>query len=589
MNMPRPEHPNPQWERSNWRNLNGTWEFEFDFGCSAVGRKVMQKDKLDMEIVVPFCPESKLSGIAHTDFMDGVVYRKTITLSEAEAASTVMLHFGAVDYEAKLYINNTYVGIHKGGYTSFSFDISKYVSAGENTIFLTVTDMGRSKLQPTGKQCFLYESIGCEYTRTTGIWQTVWMEFLPKAHIVSAKYYPDIDNSCLGLTGIVSGKGTLTITASWEGKTVGTKTINVTNSTTFTTQLELSELHLWELGKGGLYELTFDFGDDHVKSYFGMRSAGFEGKKFMLNGKSVFMRTVLDQGYYIDGIYTAPTDADLIKDIELSYAAGFNGARLHQKVFEPRFLYHCDRLGYMVWGEYPNWGLDHSNPLATETYLNEWSESVERDFNHPSIIGWCPFNETWKYYENREKNSLLTSIYKITKKLDPTRPCIDTSGNHRVLSEVYDIHDYNQNPETFKKDWDTFTKLARENNDCIPADHPFFTEGRVYGYDGFPPFFSQPYDGQPIFISEYGGIRWVENNVEGWGYGDAPKSAEEFFARYKGITDTMLNNEDICGFCYTQLYDVEQEINGLYTYERNQKFDINIIKEINEQKAAIED
>jgi hypothetical protein len=243
----------------------------------------------------------------------------------------------------------------------------------------------------------------------------------------------------------------------------------------------------------------------------------------------------------------------------------------------------------MVWGAHANWGMDTSDYGAFERFIPEWIEIVERDFNHPSIIGWCPFNETWKYYENREKNSLLTSIYKITKKLDPTRPCIDTSGNHRVLSEVYDIHDYNQNPETFKKDWDTFTKLARENNDCIPADHPFFTEGRVYGYDGFPPFFSQPYDGQPIFISEYGGIRWVENNVEGWGYGDSPKTAEEFFARYKGITDTMLNNEDICGFCYTQLYDVEQEINGLYTYERNQKFDINIIKEINEQKAAIED
>ena len=589
MNMPRPEHPNPQWERANWRNLNGTWEFEFDFGCSAVQRKVMEKDKLDMEIIVPFCPESKLSGIAHTDFIDGVVYRKTITLSEAEAASTVILHFGAVDYEATLYINGTKVGSHKGGYTSFSFDISKYVAAGENTIFLAVKDLVRSGLQPRGKQCCTYESAGCDYTRTTGIWQTVWMEFLPKAHMVSAKYYPDIDNSCLGITGIVTGKGTLTITASWEGKVVGTKTINLANNTTFTTQLELSELHLWELGKGGLYELTFDFEEDHVKSYFGMRSAGFEGKKFMFNGKSVFMRTVLDQGFYIDGIYTAPTEADLIKDIELSYAAGFNGARLHQKVFEPRFLYHCDKLGYMVWGEYPNWGLDHSDPLATEIYLNEWSESVERDFNHPAIIGWCPFNETWGYFENREKNSPLASIYKLTKKLDPTRPCIDTSGNHRVISEVYDIHDYNQNQDTFKENWDAFTKLAKENNDCIPANHPFFTEGRRSGGDGCAPFFSQPYDGQPIFISEYGGIRWVENTVEGWGYGNAPKTAEEFFARYKGLTEAMLNNEDICGLCYTQLYDIEQEINGLYTYERNQKFDINIIKEINEQKAAIED
>ena len=583
MNIPRPEHPNPQWERLNWKNLNGTWEFEFDYGNSAEQRKLMTKDKFDLEINVPFCPESKLSGIAHTDFINAAAYRKSFTLSEEEISGKVVLHFDAVDYIARLYVNGKFVGSHQGGYTAFSFDITKYVNVGENTIFLVVKDDVRSGLQPKGKQCSNYESGGCDYTRTTGIWQTVWLEFMPKSHIVSAKYYPDPDNACLTIAGVTEGKGILTITASWEGREVCKKSINIQSSNHFTTTLELSELHLWEVGKGGLYELGFDFEGDYVKSYFGMRSVCFSGKKFLLNGKSLFMRTVLDQGFYPEGIYTAPTDADLIKDIELSVAAGFNGARLHQKVFEPRFLYHCDRLGYMVWGEYPNWGVCHADPLATEIFLNEWSESLERDFNHPAIVGWCPFNETWGYLERNEKNALISSIYKITKKLDSTRPCIDASGNYRVVSEVYDIHNYNQNPDTFKETWDTFSKLIKENGDSLPADHPFFKEQTNES------FHFQPYGGEPIFVSEYGGIRWVENTVTGWGYGIAPETAEEFFARYKGLTDVLLNNEDICGFCYTQLYDIEQEINGLYTYERKAKFDINIIKEINQQKAAIED
>ena len=587
MNTPRAEHPNPQWERKNWRNLNGVWEFEFDFGYSAIERTLWKKEKFDKEIIVPFCPESKLSGIGYTDFIDGVAYRRYFDLNASELAGRIILHFGAVDYETSVYINENLVGTHKGGYTSFDFDITEYVVEGNNMLFLAVKDDVRSGLQPKGKQAHMYYSSGCDYTRTTGIWQTVWLEFVPVNYIKTAKYYPDPENACLGITGTVQGKGTLHIKALWDGKAVGAASLTV-NTGFFSTQLDLTEVHLWELGKGGLYTLALDFEEDHVDSYFGLRTTRFEGRKYLLNDKSVFQRTVLDQGFYPDGIYTAPAEADLIKDIELSYAAGFNGARLHEKVFEARFLYHCDRLGYLVWGEYPNWGLDHANPLATEIYLNEWSEAVERDFNHPAIIGWCPFNETWGYFEGKEKNALLSSIYKLTKRLDPTRPCIDTSGNHRVLSEVYDIHDYDQNVETYKKRWDDFTELAKTNGH-IPADHAFFKSGNVRNNDGFPPFFGQPYDNQPIFVSEYGGIRWVDDSIAGWGYGNAPKTAEEFFARYKGLTEAMLNNEEIFGFCYTQLYDIEQEVNGLYTYERNEKFDINIIKEINQQKAAIED
>lgn len=587
MNIPRAEHPNPQWERDTWKNLNGPWEFEFDFGCSAVERRLWEKERFDREILVPFCPESRLSGIGYTDFINGVAYRRNFELSQEELSGRVLLHFGAVDYEASVYVNGTLVGSHKGGYTSFCFDITKHVAPGPNTLFVAVKDDVRSGLQPKGKQAHLYASSGCDYTRTTGIWQTVWLEFVPERHIQSAKYYPDPANGKVTVTGLVQGQGTLQLTALWEDKPVGEAALSVEDGF-FTVQLDLSETHLWEPGKGGLYTLLLSFGEDRVKSYFGLRTAKFQGRKFLLNGKSLFQRFVLDQGFYPDGIYTAPTEEDLVKDIQLSFAAGFNGARLHEKVFEARFLYHCDRLGYLVWGEYPNWGLDHAHPLSTETYLNQWSEAVERDFNHPAIIGWCPFNETWGYREEREKNALLTSLYKLTKRLDPTRPCIDSSGNYRVLSEVYDIHDYDQDTQSFQARWDGLTDRIRETGGVIPAEDPFFNSAPE-GPSGRAPFFNQPYDNQPIFVSEYGGIRWPDDTVEGWGYGNASATPEEFFARYKGLTEALLNNPEIFGFCYTQLYDVEQEVNGLYTYGRVQKFDISLIQKINQQKAAIED
>lgn len=587
MNIPRAEHPNPQWERETWKNLNGPWEFEFDFGCSAVERRLWEKERFDREILVPFCPESRLSGIGYTDFISGVAYRRNFELSQEELSGRVLLHFGAVDYEASVYVNGTLVGSHKGGYTSFCFDITKHVAPGPNTLFVAVKDDVRSGLQPKGKQAHLYASSGCDYTRTTGIWQTVWLEFVPERHIQSAKYYPDPANGKVTVTGLVQGQGTLQLTALWEDKPVGEAALSVEDGF-FTAQLDLSETHLWEPGKGGLYTLLLSFGEDRVKSYFGLRTAKFQGRKFLLNGKSLFQRFVLDQGFYPDGIYTAPTEEDLVKDIQLSFAAGFNGARLHEKVFEARFLYHCDRLGYLVWGEYPNWGLDHAHPLSTETYLNQWSEAVERDFNHPAIIGWCPFNETWGYREEREKNALLSSLYKLTKRLDPTRPCIDSSGNYRILSEVYDIHDYDQDTQSFQARWDGLTDRIRETGGVIPAEDPFFNSAPE-GPSGRAPFFNQPYDNQPIFVSEYGGIRWPDDTVEGWGYGNAPATPEEFFARYKGLTEALLNNPEIFGFCYTQLYDVEQEVNGLYTYGRAQKFDISLIQKINQQKAAIED
>ena len=386
MSIPRPEYPRPQFVREGWLNLNGEWQFEIDNGRSGVARKIYEEGVgLSSKITVPFCPESELSGIGNKDFMYGVWYKKTVTLDSL--AGTTYLHFGAVDYNSTVFVNGSKVGTHKGGFVSFSFDITKYLREGDNEICVYAEDDTRDPLIPGGKQCPDYYSHGCSYTRTTGIWQTVWLEFMPKRYVKRVKYYPNITDTSVTVEAELAGRGDFACEISYEGKPMGAYAAkDAEGMLTFTVQLV--EEHLWEVGCGRLYDVKYTFGDDTVNSYFGLREVRLDGMKFMLNNKSVFQRTILDQGFYPDGILTAPTDAALENDIKLSLACGFNGARLHQKIFEERFLYHADRLGYIVWGEFPDWGLDHSRTDNIYGILPEWIEEVERDFNHPAIIGW---------------------------------------------------------------------------------------------------------------------------------------------------------------------------------------------------------
>lgn len=581
--LPRPEHPEPMAVRKTWQNLNGEWLFAFDFGVSGRERGLAAPDadgKYPERITVPFCPESTLSGIGYTDFIPAVWYKRKISVTAEQLAGRVILHFGAVDFRSFVFVNGKEVGSHAGGYSSFSFDITPFLTEGENDLTVNARDDVRSFRQPAGKQSNRYASAGCKYTRTTGIWQTVWLEFVPKTYIKSFRCYPDIEGSAFDFEFVLSGKGTLTAKASYEGKAMG-KAVKTTAGHTLRLRLPLKEKHLWEVGAGRLYDLAFTLesedGRDELRSYAGLREVQIDGFRVLINGKSVFQRTVLDQGFYPDGIYTAPTDEALKRDIELSMALGFNGARLHEKIFEARFLYHCDKAGYLVWGEHANWGLNITVPEGLVAFLPEWIEAVERDFNHPAIIGWCPFNETWDFDGRRRDARILAAVYHATKAIDPTRPVIDTSGNFHVVTDIYDQHDYNQDPAAFRADY--------------------------IGYDGSKESFALRHaDKQvylpdlPFFLSEFGGIKWVPEaereaaNKDAWGYGNAPQTEEEFLSRYEGLVAALLEAPNIMGFCYTQLYDVEQETNGLYTYARKKKFDdYSRIIAANTKKAAIED
>jgi beta-galactosidase/beta-glucuronidase len=571
--IPRPEYPRPQFERAEWVSLNGVWQFEMDPGRSGMQRGLPEAEKLSGEILVPFPPESELSGVGYKDFIPAVWYRRTFQIPEDWKDKRILLHFEAVDYKTHVWVNGREVGFHRGGYTPFTFEITDLVRKDGNTLVVYVEDDTRSPLQPTGKQSAAYHSHGCVYTRTTGIWQTVWLEAVPQTYIARVRMIPNLEGGSLFVTAELDGPETDTAIVAKtriDGDEVLETRVDCPGNKVFF-MIVPPEVRAWSPEDPFLYEVIFELEKDgetldRVKSYFGLRSIAVKGPAVLLNGKPLFQRLILDQGFYPDGIYTAPSDEALRRDIELAKAMGFNGARLHQKVFERRFLYWADKLGYLLWGEFPNWGLDHAHPEALERFLTEWLTVLERDMNHPSIVGWCPFNET----PANQNPEFIRTVYRVTKQIDPTRPVIDTSGYTHVETDLYDVHCYDQNPESFAA---RFKPLA---------------EGGEAWRNR--PDRDAPYRGQPYWVSEYGGTWWNpdQKDDKAWGYGDRPKSEEEFLERYRRLTETLLNHPRMCGFCYTQLYDIEQEVNGLYTYDRRPKFDPERIRAINSQRAAIE-
>ena len=573
-------HPNPIFEREGWESLNGEWDFGFSKKAAKNYRFLSEQAALELcrqsvfehKINVPFCVESQLSGIGYTDFLNSVWYKRTVNISPN--GNRVFLHIGAADYKTTVILNAKIVGSHKGGFTPMCFDITEYAVDGENELFILCEDNTRDSLIAGGKQSDRKKSYACSYTRTTGIWQSVYIEYVPFDYVENFRLIPSLKHKNITLELDLCGKGKLEINAYLDEKNVASSSIEDASGFVIV-QMPISEVKAWEPGNATIYDLEIKFGDDKVRSYFGLRDIALEDYKFMLNGKSVFQRTVLDQGFYRRGIYTAENDEELKRDITLSMALGFNGARLHQKVFDPRFLYFCDLMGYMVWGEYASWGIDYSNPRAVDIFLSEWKEALGRDYNHPAIIGWCPFNETWDYKGRRQYDPLLKTVYEYTKEFDHTRPCIDTSGNFHVVTDIYDVHDYRGEFDEFRKSYERLVTHG-ELYEHVLNDNP----GR------------QKYGGEPVFMSEYGGIKWEsDKQYKSWGYGNDVKTEEELLERYRGLTDAIIDNERMLGFCYTQLYDVEQEQNGLYTYDRDKKFDDKIyeeIKKINTRKAAIE-
>ena len=591
--QPRAEYPRPQFERHNWVNLNGQWTYIFDFVGSGLERRYFDSKGFDAHITVPFCPESKLSGVGYTDFINHIWYQRPLSMPADWQGKNVRLNFGAVYYNSEIYIDGKLAGRHFGGSTSFSLDVTRFLADGkEHSLVVHAYSDTRTAKQPAGKQNMRYAQFECMYTRTTGIWQTVWMEPVSNGALERAQVMTDIDNKVVNIQPkfYAPHNGTLTVSLRDGKKLIAQKTVRAQDGQVI--MLPIKSPRLWSPSDPFLYDLDYEVRDaqgnvcDQVASYVGMRKIHIEGNKTFLNNEPFYQRLVLDQGFYPDGIWTAPSDQALKHDIELSLAAGFNGARLHQKVFEERFHYWADRLGYITWGEAPSWGMDANDPEVARNFLSEWTEEIVRDRNHPSIVTWTPMNEEW-WPDRVQFPRFVSDVYDLTKSLDPTRPVCDVSGGVHIKTDIWTTHSYEQDPKKLKELIYNGERWFQTPNEApgIPRLNVGFnraTDNNVYDF----PKYDAPT--MPYILDEFGGIKWVKgqdketsNSNQSWGYGEPPHSLEEFYARLEGQVDALMAiAENVWGYCYTQLTDVEQEQNGIYFYDRSAKFDMARIRAI---------
>jgi beta-galactosidase/beta-glucuronidase len=492
----------------------------------------------------------------------------------------VLVHFGAVDYRAWVWVNGSLVTFHEGGHVPFHAEITEHIKDGENWIVVKAEDPSGALDQPRGKQYWKEKSESIFYIRTTGIWQTVWLEGVAPAYLERVKMTPDIDADEIAIEHWVDGwqPGDQLLTEiTFAGESVAKEIVYLQGANSLRRiRLQDFNVHdpgrLWSPEHPNLYDVKFVLtrGEtvlDEVRSYFGMRKIAIEGGKVFLNNRPYYMKLVLDQGYFPDGILTPPSDEAIRRDVELTKEMGFNGARKHQKVEDPRYLYWADRLGLLVWGEMAN-AYTYTDQ-AVKRITAEWQAAIERDYNHPSIVAWVPINESWgvpHMLADKRQHHHTLAMYHLTKSLDPTRIVISNDGWEHTKSDLLTIHDYESSKDVLKERY-----LNLQN---ILTSKPGHRQLMAPGFS---------YDGEPIQVTEFGGIAFRKSEWEGWGYSGAVDD-EDFAKRYEAVVSALLESPLVTGFCYTQLTDVEQEINGLLTYDRKPKIDLAIIRSINEGK-----
>ncbi len=567
---PRAEYPNPHFSRDSWESLNGEWEFSFD------------EPSFDRRIIVPFAFETKLSGIGVNEFHKTVWYRRTFHIPSSMKNKLIILHFGAVDYRCRVWINDRQVAEHVGGQVGFSTDITEAIQPDEpNVIRVMVEDDHLDLGMPRGKQYWEETSKSIFYTKTTGIWQSVWLEAVSSNHLKNVYITPLLDEKAVKIDYELAGEEDLLLETRISYKDTRVAKITTENNSlegSMTVNLEQPALQAWNFVEDltwspenpRLFDVVFSVyheGElvDQVTSYFGMRKVSVDNGMFMLNNRPYYQKLVLDQGYWPESLLTAPSDQAFIEDILLAKQMGFNGARKHQKVEDPRYLYHADRLGFLVWGEIGAAYIYSRSYAATMT--REWSEAVLRDYNHPSIVAWTPLNESWGILQvknNSMEQGHCSAMYHLTKSLDDTRVVIDNDGWEHTCGDLLTIHDYEWRSEVLKERYSTLERVLSS----MPADRPLYVKG--YGYNG-----------QPVLVTEFGGISFITGNENGWGYSTA-LTPEDFLKRYNDVVAPLLASPVVQGFCYTQLTDVEQEKNGLLNYDRSVKVDLEAIKRINE-------
>jgi beta-galactosidase/beta-glucuronidase len=584
----QPDYPRPQFVRAadSWENLKGPWNFAFDDAGEGVHKAWFKAFPRGRTITVPFAYETPASGIGEEKRHDTVWYNRSVAIRK-EAGKKVFLHFEGCDYRAALWVNGSFAGTHEGACARFSFDITDLVNPGENDITLRADD-SFDTAQPRGKQRWKDESFGCWYVQTTGIWKTVWIEYTPQDYIGAVKMTPVWHQGLMEAECSVEAKDPggleFELIVSYQDRIVTKITVPVTKGQ-FSLRADLvsTAIHEWGLftwapEHPSLYDVAFRLKRqgaviDEVLSYFGMREIRIDGTNILLNGVPLYQRLILDQGYWKDSCLTPPDEQALIDDIGKILALGYNGVRKHQKIEDERFLYWADVKGLLVWSEMA--AAYEFNDRAVSSFTREWMEVVRQNYNHPSIITWTPFNESWgvpRIKTDVTQQRFTEAIYYLTKSYDPYRPVICNDGWEHTISDIITLHDYEERGEDFL---DRYLGHIEE----ILGNRVYHNTFKSAFADGFA------YRGQPVILSEFGGIAFNNNNP-GWGYGSKVNSREEFIKRFEAITTAIKKIDLFCGYCYTQVTDVQQEINGLMDMERNFKVDPSIIKEINERKIG---
>jgi beta-galactosidase/beta-glucuronidase len=594
-------HPRPQLTRERWFDLSGEWQFSYDDSDVGLNRRWYQSwdgsgGVAERPIIVPFPPESTASGIGGTGFHRVLWYRRTFTAPH-RPGERLLLHFGAVDYSAQVWVNGQLVAQHTGGHTPFHADITDALAAsGEQVLVVRAVDDPHDLEQPRGKQDWQPEPHSVWYQRTSGIWKAVWLEPVPATRIDELRWTPDVPAAVLRLDVRLNHASheplRLRLTLAHEGVELADSSVSVTEGrATVLVVLRQSDMTLerrrmlWSPETPNLLDAVVTLHDagaeiesaepvDVVHSYAAMRSIEADDNRILLNGRPYFLRLVLDQCYWTESHLAVPDPDAARRDVELVRSLGFNGVRLHQKVADPGFLSWCDRLGLVVWAEMPA-AYEYST-RTVERITREWLEVQQRDYSHPCIIAWVPVNESWGVPDlagSAQQRSFVTALYHLTKALDPTRLVVGNDGWEQVVSDVITVHDYTARGEVLRQRYGPAASIVDTLREVRPGYRAVLLPGMSH-------------EGQPLMITEFGGISYDIDEGPSWHGYSVARNSEELVERYRDLVDALLDAPPISGFCYTQFTDTLQEKNGLLTADRRPKADLATLRSITRRPSA---
>lgn len=594
-------HPRPQLTRDRWFDLSGEWQFSYDDSDVGLTRCWYQsweesQGVAERAITVPFPPESSASGIGDTGYHRVLWYRRTFTPPH-RPDERLLLHFGAVDYSAQVWVNGQLVAQHTGGHTPFHADITDaLVGSAEQVVVVRAVDDPHDLEQPRGKQDWQERPHAIWYERTSGIWKSVWLEPAPAVRIEQLRWTPDVETAVLRLdvrlNQVAQQPLRLRLRLTHEDQELADSSVVVSQGrATISVRLPQADMTLerqrmlWSPETPNLFQAEIrlhaaeDQADtaepiDLVHSYAAMRSIEASNNRILLNGRPYFLRLVLDQCFWTESHLAIPDPDASRREVELVRSLGFNGVRLHQKVADPSFLYWCDRLGLLVWAEMP--AAYEYTTRTVNRITREWLEIQQRDYSHPCIIAWVPVNESWgvpNLASSASQRSFVTALYHLTKALDSTRLVVGNDGWEQVVTDVITVHDYTSRAEVLRQRYGSSASITETLHDVQPGYRTVLLPGMSR-------------DGQPLMITEFGGISHDGDGGPSWHGYSVARTPDELLERYRALVDALLDAPAISGFCYTQFTDTLQEKNGLLTADRKPKADLATLRSITRRPSA---